>query len=436
MTVKTWTKTRVQNLMRHRNGLYYGRFYSKGKEQWVPLKTELFEVAKARLREHIGDLKEEAATDEAVTQGKMTFGEAAAVFLERLKSSGLGLKGKRSNRKRITESSVHYREQTVRALLKSWPELAAKDVRKISEADCKNWSEGFAARYSATRYNGTLDSLRHVIEVAIKAGARHGNPADAIGRREVRQKQMKLPEREQFQRFVIAIETAGAWCSWDCADFVRFLAFTGCRKNEATHVLWRDIDFDRKRLLVRVTKNGKARYVPMIPDALSLLDRMKTHRPDANDEAPVLKVREAQKAMDNAATRIGMARITHHDLRHLFATQCIESGIDIPTVSRWLGHVDGGALAMKVYGHLRDAHSTEQAMRVSFASAGADQVTTFAAKVAPSLPSVRTETKPISSRRKKAAEGSWVDSVAAERPRKNAKRSEAAAQAPESRALS
>ncbi len=74
--------------------------------------------------------------------------------------------------------------------------------------------------------------------------------------------------------------------------------------------------------------------------------------------------------MDHAAAKVGMSRITHHDLRHLFATQCIESGIDIPTVSRWLGHVDGGALAMKVYGHLRDAHSTEQAQRVSFMPVG------------------------------------------------------------------
>ena len=30
-------------------------------------------------------------------------------------------------------------------------------------------------------------------------------------------------------------------------------------------------------------------------------------------------------------------------------TSCIESGVDIPTVSRWLGHRDGGALAMRVY---------------------------------------------------------------------------------------
>jgi integrase len=75
-----------------------------------------------------------------------------------------------------------------------------------------------------------------------------------------------------------------------------------------------------------------------------------------------------QKAMNRAAKVIGMRRITHHDLRHLFATRCIESGVDIPTVSRWLGHKDGGALAMKVYGHLRDAHSADMAKRVSFST--------------------------------------------------------------------
>ena len=59
-------------------------------------------------------------------------------------------------------------------------------------------------------------------------------------------------------------------------------------------------------------------------------------------------------------------RFTHHDLRHLFATKCIESGVDIPTVSRWMGHSDGGALAMKTYGHLRQEHSQTQAAKVSF----------------------------------------------------------------------
>jgi hypothetical protein len=50
----------------------------------------------------------------------------------------------------------------------------------------------------------------------------------------------------------------------------------------------------------------------------------------------------------------------------LFATCCIESGVAVPTVARWLGHKDGGALAMKVHGHLRNQHSREMAKKVKF----------------------------------------------------------------------
>src|SRR6516225_1456818 len=81
----------------------------------------------------------------------------------------------------------------------------------------------------------------------------------------------------------------------------------------------------------------------------------------------MLGVRECRKAFHRACTKFAAGRTTHHDLRHLFATRCIESGVDIPTVSRWLGHKDGGALAMKTYGHLRREHSIAQAQRVTFA---------------------------------------------------------------------
>jgi hypothetical protein len=42
-------------------------------------------------------------------------------------------------------------------------------------------------------------------------------------------------------------------------------------------------------------------------------------------------------------------------------------------VSGRLGHKDGGALAMKVYGHLRDPHSAAMAQWVSFGSAADNQ---------------------------------------------------------------
>jgi integrase len=112
----------------------------------------------------------------------------------------------------------------------------------------------------------------------------------------------------------------------------------------------------------------------MIPEMKALLERIKAERPEAQAGDLVMQVRECQKAMDNAAKKVGMQRITHHDLRHLFASRCIESGVYIPTVSRWLGHQDGGALAMKVYGHLRDHHSVSMAQRVSFSATKATNI--------------------------------------------------------------
>jgi hypothetical protein len=50
----------------------------------------------------------------------------------------------------------------------------------------------------------------------------------------------------------------------------------------------------------------------------------------------------------------------------LFAARCIEAGVEIPTVSRWLGHQDGGALCVKTYGHLRNEHSRREALKVTF----------------------------------------------------------------------
>jgi integrase len=104
----------------------------------------------------------------------------------------------------------------------------------------------------------------------------------------------------------------------------------------------------------------------MISDMRNLLERIKSERAQEGQKTPVMRVFECQKSINRASKILGIKRITHHDLRHLFATRCIESGVDIPTVSRWLGHKDGGALAMKTYGHLRNEHSQAMAQKVKF----------------------------------------------------------------------
>jgi integrase len=110
------------------------------------------------------------------------------------------------------------------------------------------------------------------------------------------------------------------------------------------------------------TKNHEHRRVPIIGPMAALLDLM---RPDVA-KGPVWSILTPRIALQGACQRLRLPHVRVHDLRHLFATACIESGVDIPTLSRWLGHKDGGVLALKTYGHLRDEHSQQQAAKVRF----------------------------------------------------------------------
>ena len=105
--------------------------------------------------------------------------------------------------------------------------------------------------------------------------------------------------------------------------------------------------------------------MPIISDMEKLLNRLKKDLGITGKER-ILQVSRGHESLARACKEIGIPRLTHHDFRHLFATRCIESVVDIPTVSRWLGHKDGGALAMKTYGHLRNEHSQAMAKKVKF----------------------------------------------------------------------
>lgn len=96
-----------------------------------------------------------------------------------------------------------------------------------------------------------------------------------------------------------------------------------------------------------------------------LLEKMRKQRESIEDDF-VSQIGSAKKCLQTACRRLGTVQFTHHDFRHFFATTCIEAGVDIPTASRWLGHKDGGALAMRVYGHLRQEHNFSAARKVSF----------------------------------------------------------------------
>jgi integrase len=357
---KTWERTRLQNLVRHKSGRYYARAFANGKEIWKSLKTSHFSVAQAKLAEFLKEHRQRVSNGNGEVSAKMTFGEAAEIHLRNL-----------DDNPSIKAHTRHYWRQRLAALIKSWQGLNETEVRKITPANCKKWASTYAKTASPINFNNTVALLRHVLDVAIEAGVIYANPAASLKRAAIRSKEIALPSTDKFNALIAEMRAGHSRHSRNCADFALGLAVTGMRKSEANALEWRDIDFETGEVVVRGdaetgTKNWELRRVPLIADARALFEGMRAQRAAEPLDAKVFAVRESQKALDRACKKVGAERITHHDLRHLFATRCIESGVDIPTVSRWLGHKDGGALAMKTYGHLRREHSIAQAQRVTF----------------------------------------------------------------------
>lgn len=168
-------------------------------------------------------------------------------------------------------------------------------------------------------------------------------------------------------------------------DYVRLMAYSGARRNEALALRWADVDFTGGKLTIErqaggvdgadeTTKNKKGRTVDFTPALKKHLLEMKTRRdpesqwlfpsPQRGDKD--IHAMSFRESLELARKHAKMRQVGFHDLRHYFISYCVMSGIDYMTIAKWAGHSDGGILIGKVYGHLAETHTKEQAQRVNF----------------------------------------------------------------------
>ena len=275
-----------------------------------------------------------------------------------------------------TKSSTKKFERDIHAsLFRFCPELEEMDIRKVSDGDCRQWAFKHGEHYAANRFNWSVSVMKQIFELAIDQGFRATNPARKLKRAKIVEKDLGLilPQPDKFAEWVAEIRIPRNRWSKHCADWVEFQAYSGLRPdNESPFVQWKHCDFTNNELVVtgdpenEGTKNRTTRRIPMNGNLLALLTRMRSEREDEDLKIWVLQVSTARKAMKRAASVVGIEDLKPYDLRHLFATRCLESGVDAATAANWLGHKDKGALILRVYNHVRNAHSHAAAAKVSF----------------------------------------------------------------------
>ncbi len=353
---------RVPHLLQYLNsGTYFARIKIKGKIIRESLDTKVWSVAQLKLVDFLKQKQSGINEDQDV---RISFGEAAELFTKRVRHDP-----------KMKVRSKGYRFLCVKKLKSSWPELWNLSLHEITPQQCREWAARLQSEIASQYFNNVVGTLRLIFHEGLREQIKKGgkalqNPAAEVSRAKITKRIMKLPERDQFKSLISAISDGSSWGP-KAADLIEFLAYSGLRLyTEAQWVTWEDVDWQRKEIIVRGdpetgTKNWEVRRIPILPDMDTLLKRMQSEK-SAQCHGKLLEITECPISLENACTRIGIPKLRHHDFRHLFATRCIESGVDIPTVARWLGHKDGGALAMRTYGHLRNEHSQAMAQKVTF----------------------------------------------------------------------
>jgi integrase len=161
-------------------------------------------------------------------------------------------------------------------------------------------------------------------------------------------------ESEGVVRFLDADERtrllqAAAASSWARLYVLVLMALsTGARRGELMGLRWSEVDLQRRTALIRRTKNGKAKVLPLIPAVVEALEplrrqdarrfadpgaRLVFHSPRRPD-----RPFEFQKAWRAALASARVRSFRFHDLRHSCASWLAQEGASLLEIADVLGH--------------------------------------------------------------------------------------------------
>lgn len=357
-----WGRTKHRNLRRYLpNGKYYCWAKVNGKNIKKCLKTKVITTAKLRLDDILRDASSFSKSGKLTDPGGLTFGKAAEHFIDR-KEEDPSIKPK----------TTEYYRQRIKAIYVSWPQLENMSIHKITQEECEVWFRGFLKKeYAPTVINNSISVLKRVFDLGIESNTINSNPASKLTRVSLRKSKKQLPTKREFESLIKYVESSDGAYNHRASVLIQFLAYSGVRIGEANMIRWRDISLTDGTMNVvghpdTGTKNWETRTVPLSPCLRKVIEEIRRRWKPDNASDLVLPIKTCRGALKTACAAVQVGKLTHHDFRHFFATRCIESGVDIPTVADWLGHRDGGALLMKTYSHIGDVHSKLMAAKVKF----------------------------------------------------------------------
>lgn len=230
--------------------------------------------------------------------------------------------------------------------------------------------------------------LAQGLERAVKDHLIPLNPAKGIERPKGKKKTVTPYTLKELKEILHELE------SHRLRTFFHLLAHTGARRGEILALRWSDLDFEKGTLSIsknrtRIgktvieqdsTKGGDGkRIVQLNSEILRLLKDHKVRQQEERGEENIVRFRQdlgyifTQEGSDlpldpstpyqlfkKTARRLGLRSESLHSIRHLHATELLNSGVSVHLVKDRLGHADIST-TLRIYAHVRPEQKQEVA---------------------------------------------------------------------------
>jgi len=186
------------------------------------------------------------------------------------------------------------------------------------------------SRASVNRHRSCLSTL---LRVAVEWGLLYRNPVRDVP---MLKEEQKIPEGlspTEVEKLMVVLRPHDKFAT------LMFL-YTGMREQELFSLRWQDIDFHHRQIVVRKSKPGEFRVIPMTPQVEEALLTWRAHSSTEHVfmKADGSRMTNIKKPLREAARRAGIPHVHQHRLRHTFATALRELGVPLDRIQELLGH--------------------------------------------------------------------------------------------------
>lgn len=345
----------MASLRQKKNGIYFIDYRVNGK----------------RLRKHVGIVKKEAqialkeielrlVKNESIHEDAEQKDISLQQLIEEFQSYSK-TNHSPSSQKRYKAILDHFR-----AFLKRYPYMSISRVSAKAFENYKTFRKNQGSQNKTI--NLELGLFRTMFNLAIDWDYMQDNPIKKV--RMLKIDNHKKPRFLSKKECKLLLDNCGEELY---PIFCTFLN-TGMRKSELENLEWHDVDFNRRKIKIRVKDNWRPKTTEReIPINDGLLELLKSHCKKTRGNGWVFHRKDGSKIEPNwlrkkliqITKKCGMPNVTKiHSLRHTFASWLVMNGVDLATVKKLLGH--SNIATTMIYAHLADEHVEKAVEKIVF----------------------------------------------------------------------